>query len=67
MDELKLPKARGNACADEAPLTIPELYALWIALPDSRRWSFVLALEEQIADQLIEYCWRRVVRAENGI
>lgn len=67
MDAIKLPRARGIACADEAPMTLAELDAIWRALPEERRFSFVLSLEERIADQLIEFIWRRMVNAENGI
>jgi hypothetical protein len=62
---IQLPKARGNASEDDQPMTLAELDAIWQALPEERRFSFVLSLNEQIADRLIEFIWRHVVSTEN--
>ena len=59
MDAIRLPRTGGRggppAAADNEPLTLVELAAIWRALPEKRRFSFVLTLDEAIADKLIEY------------
>jgi hypothetical protein len=38
------------------PLSPARLASIWRGLPESERFGFVLSLEEQLADRVIELC-----------
>lgn len=46
------------------PLPASELAALWKGLPEGKRLGFILALDEQIADRVIELCTPATAPAE---